>query len=100
MPAGKKGKGKKGKGKAKVDKYAGVDKEERVKQSLEFKDKGNSTFKDKNYQAAVEAFAEAIAHGPSNHVFYSSRSAAYLALEKGKPAISDAKYCVTLKPDW
>jgi Flp pilus assembly protein TadD len=93
-------KGKKGKGKAKVDKYAGVSQEERLAQSLVFKEKGNTAFSGKEFQAAVDAFTEAIAYDPANHVFYSNRSAAYLALEKGKQATADAKSCISVKPDW
>ena len=49
---------------------------------------------------AVECYTEAISLDPSNHVFYSNRSAAYAKDKKYEQALSDAKKCVELKPDW
>lgn len=49
---------------------------------------------------AVECYTEAISLDPSNHVFYSNRSAAYAKDKKYEQALADAKKCVELKPDW
>ena len=48
--------------------------------ALEYKNRGNAKFKEKDYEGAVQAFSEAIALDPSNAVLYSNRSGAYLAM--------------------
>jgi stress-induced-phosphoprotein 1 len=64
------------------------------------KDRGNAEFTAKNYASAVEHFTEAIRNDPSDHVFYSNRSACYASLEQYPQALADAEKCVELKPDW
>jgi L1 cell adhesion molecule like protein len=66
----------------------------------EAKDKGNKAFAAKQFVAAISAFTDAIAHDPTNHVFYSNRSAAYLKDGKVEKAVKDAEKCVAIKPDW
>lgn len=66
----------------------------------EAKAKGNTEFSAKNYQAAIEHFTEAIKHDPSDHVFFSNRSACYASLEQYDKALADGAECVRLKPDW
>eukprot|EP00929_Paragymnodinium_shiwhaense_P107897 TRINITY_DN74240_c0_g1_i1.p1 TRINITY_DN74240_c0_g1~~TRINITY_DN74240_c0_g1_i1.p1 ORF type:complete len:588 (+),score=240.48 TRINITY_DN74240_c0_g1_i1:82-1845(+) len=64
------------------------------------KAKGNADFSAKNFEAAIKHFTEAISHDPTDHVFYSNRSACYASLEKFEKAYEDGKKCVELKPDW
>jgi chaperonin cofactor prefoldin len=46
----------------------------------------------------VECYSEAIRLDPSNHVYYSNRSAAYGAVNKWQQAEQDAKECVKINP--
>lgn len=68
--------------------------------AAECKAKGNTEFQAKNYEEAIKHFTEAIAADPSDHVFFSNRSACFASLEKYDKALEDATQCVTLKPDW
>lgn len=43
---------------------------------------------------------QAIEKDPSDHVFYSNRSACYLSKGDKAAALSDAEKCVGAKPDW
>lgn len=64
------------------------------------KAKGNTAFAEKNYEEAIKHFTEAIKCDPSDHVFFSNRSACYASLEQYDKAFEDGAQCVTLKPDW
>ncbi|GIL51593.1 hypothetical protein Vafri_7436 [Volvox africanus] len=66
----------------------------------DLKAKGNAAFSAGNFEDAVKYFTEAIGVDPSNHVLYSNRSAAHASLKHYSAALSDAKKCVELKPDW
>ncbi len=66
----------------------------------EFKDLGNAEFTAKNFPVAIEHFTKAIEADPTDHVFYSNRSACYASLEQYEEALGDATKCVELKPDW
>eukprot|EP00933_Yihiella_yeosuensis_P005476 TRINITY_DN109992_c0_g1_i1.p1 TRINITY_DN109992_c0_g1~~TRINITY_DN109992_c0_g1_i1.p1 ORF type:complete len:589 (+),score=160.00 TRINITY_DN109992_c0_g1_i1:63-1829(+) len=68
--------------------------------ALEEKTKGNSAFAAKRYKEAIEHFTEAIGHDPTDHVFFSNRSACYASLEQYEKALEDGSECVKLKPDW
>lgn len=68
--------------------------------AAEAKAKGNAQFQAKNYKEAIDHFTEAIGHDPTDHVFYSNRSACYASLEQYEKAYQDGKKCVELKPDW
>mmetsp|Transcript_19087 Transcript_19087/g.44616 ORF Transcript_19087/g.44616 Transcript_19087/m.44616 type:complete len:590 (-) Transcript_19087:247-2016(-) len=68
--------------------------------ALEAKAKGNTAFQAKNYEEAIKHFTEAIKHDPTDHVFFSNRSACYASLEKYDEALADGTECVRLKPDW
>ena len=69
-------------------------------QAAKLKDQGNSHLQAGDLAKAVECYTEAISLDPSNHVFYSNRSAAYAKDKKYEQALADAKKCVELKPDW
>eukprot|EP00197_Chlamydomonas_leiostraca_P003280 CAMPEP_0202873790 /NCGR_PEP_ID=MMETSP1391-20130828/24020_1 /ASSEMBLY_ACC=CAM_ASM_000867 /TAXON_ID=1034604 /ORGANISM="Chlamydomonas leiostraca, Strain SAG 11-49" /LENGTH=194 /DNA_ID=CAMNT_0049555077 /DNA_START=1 /DNA_END=582 /DNA_ORIENTATION=- len=66
----------------------------------EEKDKGNKAFSDKKYEQAISHFTTCIELDPECEVYWSNRSAAYAALEKWEPALSDARKAVGLKPSW
>lgn len=68
--------------------------------AAEAKAKGNASFQAKNYKESIEHFTEAIKHDPSDHVFFSNRSACYASLEQYDQALKDGAECVRLKPDW
>lgn len=66
----------------------------------EAKAKGNAAFQAKDFKEAIKHFTEAIKHDPTDHVFFSNRSACYASLEKYDKALEDGAECVRLKPDW
>jgi stress-induced-phosphoprotein 1 len=68
--------------------------------AAEAKAKGNKDFQAKNYKEAIGHFTEAIKHDPTDHVFFSNRSACYASLEEYEKALEDGSECVKLKPDW
>lgn len=68
--------------------------------AAEHKNKGNDCFQRGECAAAVQHFTAAIACDPTDHVFFSNRSAAHLSLGNAKEALADAKECVRLSPTW
>ena len=52
------------------------------------------------FDAAAKHFTAAIENDPTDHVFFSNRSACYASVGKLNAAIEDAEKCVELKPDW
>ena len=49
---------------------------------------------------AVECFTRAIMLDPTNHILFSNRSGAYLAMGNAEDAVTDARECVKLSPQW
>lgn len=47
-----------------------------------------------------EKFTEAIAIEPTNHIFFSNRSAAYASKKDYEHALEDANKVTEIKPDW
>ncbi|KAF1323395.1 putative molecular chaperone, partial [Globisporangium splendens] len=70
-------------------------------QAEAFKAEGNRLLAAKSYADAVEMYSRAIELDPDNAVYFSNRSAAYLAMgdARGK-ALKDAEKCIELKPEW
>jgi tetratricopeptide (TPR) repeat protein len=68
--------------------------------AAEAKALGNKEFQAKNFKAAIEHFTEAIKHDPTDHVFFSNRSACFASMEQYDKALEDGAECVKLKPDW
>jgi len=64
------------------------------------KTKGNAAFSKNDYDTALKEFSEAIKHDPTDHVFYSNRSACYANKQMYTEALLDADKCVELKSDW
>jgi len=53
-----------------------------------------------NFEQAIEFYGEAIALDPTNHVYFSNRSAAFAKLNKYQESLTDANKTIELKPDW
>mmetsp|Transcript_59673 Transcript_59673/g.194709 ORF Transcript_59673/g.194709 Transcript_59673/m.194709 type:complete len:590 (+) Transcript_59673:121-1890(+) len=68
--------------------------------AAEAKALGNAAFTAKDFKEAAKHFTEAISHDPTDHVFFSNRSACYASLEQYEKALEDGTECVKLKPDW
>lgn len=70
-------------------------------QAEAFKADGNRLLADKKFADAVEMYSRAIELDPDNAVYYSNRSAAYLAMGDARSkALRDAERCIELKPEW
>ena len=67
---------------------------------LEFKQKGNEFFKKAQYEEAIIWYSKAIEKEPSNHAYYSNRSAAKTGMKDYKGAIEDANLCIKCKLGW
>lgn len=80
----------------KKDQYSGVAPEERAKLGAEAKERGNTAFAAGDHATAIKEFTTAIAYEPTNVIYYSNRSAAYLSAGQATPALQDAKKCIEL----
>ena len=65
-----------------------------------FKDAGNQHLQAKQYDQAIESYSQAIRIDPTDKVFYSNRSAAYLSKGDAEKALKDARKTVELDPSW
>lgn len=74
------------------------DLENRRKKAVEFKEKGNTLVKTKEFESAVKMYSRAIELFDQDPVFYSNRSQAYLKLEKYSECIEDATRAIELDP--
>uniref|UniRef100_A0A7S3W520 Uncharacterized protein n=1 Tax=Emiliania huxleyi TaxID=2903 RepID=A0A7S3W520_EMIHU len=72
----------------------------RQRESLECKERAIEYFNEQNYKGAVDLLRKAIKLDPENHIFYSNRAAAYMALEQYDKALADAEECIRLQPTW
>ena len=69
------------------------------KEANEKKDQGNAAIQKQNYNAAVRLYSEAIEkvpEGPSSHIYYSNRAAAYCYQSNWDMAIEDCKSSLAL----
>ena len=64
------------------------------------KERGNECFKNKNYWEAIKCYSNAINDNPNDHLIYSNRSAAYIAMKYYPEAIIDAYKCIEIMPTW
>ncbi|KAH9108501.1 hypothetical protein AeMF1_016333 [Aphanomyces euteiches] len=64
------------------------------------KNEGNEFFKKGQYAQAIEKYTEAINLDPTNHVYYSNRSAAYSGQSLFAQAAQDGEKCVQLNPQF
>ena len=65
-----------------------------------FKDQGNKFLQAGDYDSAIAAYTQAIAIDPSDHVFFSNRSAAYLSKGDAANALKDGSKCIDINPSW
>ena len=68
--------------------------------ATECKTKGNECLKAKQYDQAISWYTAAIEKDPSNHIFYSNRSAAQLQNGDVEAALVDGEATIAAKPDW
>eukprot|EP00945_MAST-04E_sp_MAST-4E-sp1_P001225 g1225.t1 len=80
--------------------FANMSLNERKKMAVEAKNMGNTAFASGKTREAVSCFTDAIDLDPTNEVYYSNRSAAYLKLKEHKKAALDAEKCIAMKPEW
>lgn len=62
--------------------------------ALAFKAEGNTYFKNKDYQNAIDKYTLAIDADPTDVTFFSNRSACFAALERWNEAAEDGKQCI------
>ncbi|XP_077778389.1 LON peptidase N-terminal domain and RING finger protein 3 isoform X3 [Podarcis muralis] len=72
---------------------------ERVKAS-QLRCEGNLLYKEKNFQAALQKYNEAIRLEPSDHLSYSNRSQVNSLLNCWEEALKDAEMACSLQPTW
>lgn len=58
------------------------------------KNEGNTFFKNKQFEQAIQKYTEAIELDPNDVTFYSNRSACYAALGKWQEAAEDGRQCI------
>ncbi len=61
---------------------------------------GNACLKAKDLDGAISWYTTAIEKNPAGHVYYSNRSAAYLAKGEHEKALEDGNACIEAKSDW
>ncbi|TSP46835.1 Serine/threonine-protein phosphatase 5 [Bagarius yarrelli] len=64
--------------------------EERTAEAEKLKEKANNYFKEKDYENAIKYYTEALELNPSNAIYFSNRSLAYLRTECYGYALADA----------
>jgi stress-induced-phosphoprotein 1 len=64
------------------------------------KAEGNAAQAKGDFDAAIAAYTRAIAADPSDHVFFSNRSASLLSKGDAEGALADAEACVKLNAGW
>jgi len=62
--------------------------------------KAKDSFKNSDYNSAIQFFTEAINLQPSNHLLYSNRSACYTEIGNYEKAIQDAIKCLEINPNF
>lgn len=60
----------------------------------------DDAFRSRDYSRAIEEYSLAISFDPENHILFSNRSASYLSNNERSKALSDARKCVELMPDF
>uniref|UniRef100_A0A8C1BXE5 Serine/threonine-protein phosphatase n=2 Tax=Cyprinus carpio TaxID=7962 RepID=A0A8C1BXE5_CYPCA len=74
--------------------------EERNASAEKLKEKANNYFKDKDYENAIKYYTEALELNPSNAIYYSNRSLAYLRTECYGYALGDATRALELDKNY
>ena len=61
---------------------------------------GNSYMSSKNYDAAIDAYTQAVALDPTNAVYFSNRAAAYSSKGEHASAVADAEKALEVDPSF
>src|SRR4051794_981690 len=72
-------------------------------QLREQKERGNSFYRDRKFENAIDCFTTCIEHqphGPESHFYFSNRALCYLMTQSYENALSDAESCISLKKDF
>ncbi|KAF5188981.1 Ankyrin repeat domain-containing protein [Thalictrum thalictroides] len=67
---------------------------------MERKSKGGDAFQKKKYLAATLWYSKALEISPNNPILLSNKSLCWACLKDGDNALSDAKDCLMLAPEW
>lgn len=78
----------------------GPQQDQAIATALAFKQAGNDLFKKGNFAEAITEYSKAIEAQPTNHIYYSNRSAAHFAAKDFPAALADAQEDVKLNPMW
>ncbi|XWS57699.1 hypothetical protein CRYUN_Cryun09bG0195800 [Craigia yunnanensis] len=73
---------------------------EAKKKAAEAKSRGDEAFKSKDFHMAVDAYTQAIDLDPTDATLHSNRSLCWIRLGQAEHALTDAKACRALRPDW
>ncbi|XVF57219.1 hypothetical protein PTKIN_Ptkin06aG0186900 [Pterospermum kingtungense] len=73
---------------------------ETKKKVAEAKSRGDEAFKRKDFHMAVDAYTQAIDLDPTDATLHSNRSLCWIRLGQAEHALTDAKACRAIKPDW
>lgn len=72
----------------------------RLQEATRFKDHGNKVFGQGENNKAAKFYTLAISLDPTNHVFFSNRSACHYNTRQYLAGLWDAERCVALSPKW
>ncbi|KAF7144086.1 hypothetical protein RHSIM_Rhsim05G0163200 [Rhododendron simsii] len=73
---------------------------EAKKKAAEAKFRGDDAYRRKDYLVALDAYTQAIDFDPSDATLLSNRSVCWIRLGQAEHALTDAKACRALRPDW
>ncbi|KAH7852498.1 hypothetical protein Vadar_025557 [Vaccinium darrowii] len=73
---------------------------EAKKIAAEAKVRGDDAYRRKDYLVALDAYTQAIDFDPSDATLLSNRSVCWIRLGQAVHALTDAKACRALRPDW
>ncbi|KAJ3489877.1 hypothetical protein NLI96_g1826 [Meripilus lineatus] len=68
-----------------------------IKLAAQKKEEGNNAFKASKFQQAIELYSRATELDPSEPTYLTNRAAAYMALKRFKPALSDCQQAANLQ---
>lgn len=89
-----------GEGGGSVFQVSGAASPEDAAQAVVHKDLGNEHYKKKDYASALSEYSKAISLHGNEQVYYSNRSACYIAMNDAENALRDAEICRQLSPSW
>lgn len=74
-----------------------------IKEAEILKNQGNQHMQAKAYSRAIESYTAALKvlpSGPTSHIYFSNRAAAFLSLKQYKEAIHDSERSIALRPNY